>query len=138
MVVHCRAIPVGTSATAITSFANAFEPSSCAAFWFGPNTAMPCSRRASATPLTRGASGPITTSSALSSRAILVTASRSFTSTARVSTSLAMPSFPGAQTMSVAGVPVRMRALTIACSLAPEPTTRILIEASLPPGIIAL
>ena len=67
-----------------------------------------------------------------------MTPSGSLISTALVSTSLAMPSFPGAQTMFAAGVPVRMRALTIACSLAPEPTTRILIEVSLPPGIIAL
>jgi len=36
--------------------------------------------------------------------------------------------------MSSAGVPVRIRDFTIACSLAPEPMTRILTLASLLPG----
>ena len=44
-------------------FAKVFEPSSCAAALPGPNTGMPRSRSASATPATSGASGPITTRS---------------------------------------------------------------------------
>ena len=47
----------------MTSFANAFEPSSRAAAASGPKTAMPRVRSASARPATSGASGPITTRS---------------------------------------------------------------------------
>ena len=60
---------VGTPAAAMTSFANALEPSSCAA---APRRAearrCPRARTASATPATSGASGPTTTRSAPSSR----------------------------------------------------------------------
>ena len=54
---------VGTPRVAITSFANAFEPSIRAAAAFGPNTLRPASRRASPRPATSGASGPTTTRS---------------------------------------------------------------------------
>ncbi len=56
---------VGTPAAAMTSLANAFEPSMRAAAADGPKHAMPASRTASATPATSGTSGPITTRSAL-------------------------------------------------------------------------
>ena len=59
---------VGTPAASITSFANDFEPSICAAAALGPNTAMPRCRSSSASPATSGASGPTTTRSIRSSR----------------------------------------------------------------------
>ena len=43
--------------------AKALLPSSCAAAADGPKQAIPCARTASATPRTRGASGPTTTRS---------------------------------------------------------------------------
>ena len=63
-VVQTRAAAVGTPAAAITSLANALEPSSRAAAPLGPNTGMPRVVTASATPATSGASGPTTTRSA--------------------------------------------------------------------------
>ena len=53
------------------SLVKPLDPSSCAAAAFGPKTANPASRSASATPATSGASGPTTTRSiaALSARA---------------------------------------------------------------------
>ena len=58
-VVARTARPVGTPAASMIRFANAFDPSSWAAARPGPNTGMPRSRSASATPATSGASGPI-------------------------------------------------------------------------------
>ena len=60
---------VGTPATAITAFANRFDPSMRAAAADGPNTGIPECRRTSATPATSGASGPTTTRSMSSERA---------------------------------------------------------------------
>ena len=57
---------VGTLAAAMTSLANALLPSSCAAAADGPKTRNPLARRTSATPATRGASGPMTTRSTAS------------------------------------------------------------------------
>ena len=57
-------------------FANAFEPSICAAAALGPNVAIPAARSASATPSTSGTSGPITTRSTSSLRANATTARR--------------------------------------------------------------
>ena len=54
---------VGTPASRITSFANAFDVSSCAAACVGPNTGMPCAMHASARPAASGASGPTITAS---------------------------------------------------------------------------
>ena len=48
----------GTPAAAMTSFANAFEPSIRAAAALGPKTRKPNRRRASARPSTSGSSGP--------------------------------------------------------------------------------
>ena len=71
------ACAVSTPCAAITSLAKALEPSIRAASLFGPNTAMPSSRRASATPATKGISGPMTTRSEFNSLASAVTASGS-------------------------------------------------------------
>ena len=57
-VVQTWARAVGTLAAAMTSLANALLPSSCAAAADGPKTRNPFARRTSATPATRGASGP--------------------------------------------------------------------------------
>ena len=67
-VLQSRASAVGTPAAAITSLANAFDPSSRAAAPDGPKQAMPAAVTASATPATSGASGPTTTRSTPSSR----------------------------------------------------------------------
>ena len=50
---------VGTPAAAMTSLANAFDASSCAAAALGPTTARPSARSRSASPAASGASGPI-------------------------------------------------------------------------------
>ena len=65
----------GTPAAAMTSLANALEPSMRAASFDGPKHAMPAARTASATPSTRGTSGPMTTRSASHCRASFTTAS---------------------------------------------------------------
>ena len=59
---------VGTPAAAMTSFANAFEPSIRAAAALGPKTRKPNRRSASARPSTSGSSGPTTTRSTSSER----------------------------------------------------------------------
>ena len=58
-----KLLAVGTPASCITSLAKFLLPSSWAAAFDGPNTLMPAARKRSAAPLTRGASGPITTNS---------------------------------------------------------------------------
>ena len=57
-------VAVRTPAADITSLANDFDPSMRAASFVGPKQAIPAARTASATPSTRGTSGPITTRSA--------------------------------------------------------------------------
>ena len=59
-----RAAAVGTPAASMTSLAKDLLPSIRAAAADGPNTAKPASRSSSATPATKGASGPMTTRSA--------------------------------------------------------------------------
>src|SRR5262245_56896831 len=122
-VVHTYARPVGTSAPAITSLANALEPSIRAACADGPNTATTASRNGSATPATSGASGPTTTRSTASSRASATTAPLSAISTGRHSATDAIPGLPGAAyTCSTSGS--RVNAQASACSRPPVPSTR--------------
>ena len=121
--VRRTARPVGTPARCITSFANVFEPSSCAAAFDGPNTGTPSARTASATPATSGASGPITTRSIDSSRTNSAMSSGSDWLMRIRSASVAMPMFPGAATISCAFS--FASECTRACSRAPEPSTRI-------------
>src|SRR5450755_43540 len=105
------------------SLQNALEPSSSAPAAVGPKQRMAALARASATPATRGASGPTTTRAAPTSRARATTASPSRASTSRTATSRAMPALPGAHTTSgVLGE--RASACTRACSRAPPPMTR--------------
>ena len=117
--------PVGTPAASMIRFANAFDPSSRAAARLGPKAGMPRSRTASATPATRGASGPITTRSMSFARANPVTAAGLSGSSSTIVASRAMPALPGAAKISCRTSSPR-RARTMACSRAPAPRTRIL------------
>ena len=131
MVVHTCAMAVGTPASAMTCLAKAFEPSSCAAAPDGPNVANPAPRRASATPATSGASGPITTRSTASSRARRTTSSGSVAATAWLVPTSAVPALPGATcTAATAGSAASDRAR--ACSRPPEPITRMSTPAGYP------
>ena len=87
---------VRTLAAAITSLAKALEPSMRAASREGPKHAMPSARTASATPSTRGISGPITTRSARNCLASAVTSSAEVMSTSYCSAIRAVPALPGA------------------------------------------
>ncbi|ELT43115.1 exonuclease VII large subunit [Arthrobacter nitrophenolicus] len=116
------AMAVGTPASAMTSLANAFEASSCAAALLGPNTGIPASRTASETPAASGASGPTTTRSTASLVASAATASGSLPLMLYVGTSLLMPALPGAAwTSDTLGSASRER--TMACSRPPGPMT---------------
>src|SRR3954451_18228870 len=112
---------VGTPAEAMTSLANALEPSSCAAPAAGPKWAMPAASRRSARPATSGASGPMTTRPTDSPRASSTSPSRSSTPTATQRACSAIPGLPGAARSS-GRRGERASALTIACSRPPEPT----------------
>jgi hypothetical protein len=97
--------------------------SSRAAAADGPKTAIPASRRRSATPFARGTSGPTTTRSTPCSRArpTIAAVSSAFTS-GKQSAIRAMPSLPGAaSSFPTSG----LRAIfhTSACSRPPDPTT---------------
>src|SRR5215203_586042 len=115
---------VGTPASSISSFANAFEPSSSAAALLGPKAGMPASSRASTAPATSPASGPITAklTPRACAAATIATASSAATS-GRHSASATIPALPGAQRTSVT-CDERRSARTIACSRPPPPTTR--------------
>ena len=126
-----RGRAVGTPAAAITSLANAFEPSIRAAAALGPKQAIPAARTASAAPATSGTSGPITTRSARTSPASAATAAGSPTASGRCSATIAVPALPGAQTSAVtAGSAASAR--HSACSRAPPPTTRTRTGARVP------
>ena len=101
---------VGMPASAITSLANAFEPSIMAAAAPGPKQPIPASRSASAAPATSGASGPITTRSGPSLRASATICSGTGPTSGYVSARAAMPGFPGAAWTSSA-----LHARTRAC-----------------------
>src|SRR3954454_3438734 len=78
------------------SLVKPLEPSSCAAAALGPNTAIPAARRASATPPTSGASGPITMRSTPLRCASSTTAAALHGSAATHSAHRPIPGFPGA------------------------------------------
>ena len=115
---------VGTPAAAMTSLANALDPSSRAASRLGPKQAIPRSRTASATPATSGASGPTTTRSAPRSAASAATASPDSGSTSWSVATAAIPGLPGAAWTSVTPGS-RERARARACSRPPVPMTRV-------------
>ena len=117
---------VGTPAAAMTSLAYALDPSICAAGADGPKQAMPCSRTASATPATSGASGPMTTSSArrCSASAATCAASRD---RGRAQDCRPAGRFLRCLASTTAATPHRrLSASTRACSRPPPPTTSTL------------
>src|SRR5215207_7384961 len=120
-----RCAAVGTPAASITSFANAFEPSSRAASARGPKQRTPSAASASASPATSGASGPTTTRSTPASRAARASAAGSSPGASSGRASRRMPALPGAHSSSGA-CGDRSSVRTSACSRPPEPTTRTL------------
>src|SRR5450755_2337431 len=104
------------------SFENALEPSSWAAAALGPKQSTPAARRASPSPATSGASGPITTRSTPSASAAATSASTSSDATSISRASPAIPALPGAHNSS-GERGERARACTRACSRPPAPTT---------------
>ena len=128
--VHVMARAVGTPAACISSFENAFEPSTRAAPADGPKTAMRARRRASPRPSTSGSSGPTTTSPTSRWWASATRPPTSSTATSWQVATRAMPGLPGAQCSS-RQVGLAASACASACSRPPEPTSRILIAPSL-------
>ncbi len=117
---------IATPAASATSWQNAFELSMRAAAAEGPNTRIPASVSASATPAASGASGPTTTSSTARCRATSTIARGSSGSTfaRRTRASRAIASDPGATTTSFTpGSAASFQAS--ACSRPPPPTMRI-------------
>src|SRR3546814_48761 len=96
---------------------NAFDPSSRAPSAPGPKTSLPCARRSSASPSTRGCSGPTTNRSASMA-------------SAGVSTDPGMPGLPGVTTTSA----VRASTIASACSRPPDPTTQTFTGENLEPA----
>ena len=121
---------VGTPAARMTSLAKALEPSRTAASLPGPKVSMPTSRRASATPATSGASGPMTTRSTLSCCARSTTATGEAGSAEWSVAIDARPGLPGAAWSSVTDGSAA-RARPSACSRPPEPNRRIFTGVSL-------
>ena len=111
--VNVRWRAVGTPAPSSTSFIHSFEPSRRAPSAPGPTTRRPAARRRSASPATRGSSGPITYRSASSS-------------SAGAGTEPGMPGFPGVTTTSAE----RRSTSASACSRPPEPTTQTAHQAN--------
>ena len=106
--------------------ANAFDPSSAAAALPGPNTGMPLGAHGVRDARRRaGPPGPMTTSSMPLSTAYRATTAPFDGSSATVSTTAASPALPGAAMISCPASS-RSSAVTMACSRAPDPSTRIL------------
>src|SRR6476469_2487593 len=109
------------------SLVKPFDPSSWAAAALGPNTAMPASRNASATPATSGASGPITTRSIAWLRASATTAAGSHGSAATHCAQRAIPGLPGAA-ISRSQLGDCLRRQASASSRPPDPNSRIFMD----------
>src|SRR6476469_7530398 len=109
------------------SLVKPFDPSSWAAAALGPNTAMPASRNASATPATSGASGPTTTRPMALPRANSTTAAGSHGSIATQSAQRAIPGLPGAAT-SLSQLGDCLSRHASASSRPPEPNSRIFMD----------
>src|SRR3954451_12465543 len=114
---------VGTFAAAMTSLANALDPSRRAAAREGPKAARPRPWSSSTSPATSGASGPTTVRPTSSRSTRSAMGAMSSTPASNVRASCAMPGLPGvARTSGACGE--RVSARTIACSRPPAPTTR--------------
>src|SRR5688500_2784271 len=114
-----------------------FDPSNCAGIRFGPNAQKPIVRRLSASPSTRGPSGPMTISSIECLRQKSTTARWSDGSIPTISACSAMPGLPGAANI----LPSRGDCASFqasACSRPPEPSSRTFMD-DLPaePGLLA-
>src|SRR6478672_3143762 len=109
------------------SLVKPFEPSSWAADALGPNTGTAAVRRASATPATRGASGPITTRSIPLAFASFTTASGSQGSIVTQSAHRAMPGLPGAA-ISLSQLGDCLRRQASASSRPPDPKSKIFMD----------
>src|SRR5215469_7904391 len=128
---HVLDLAVGTPAAPMTSLAKDLEPSIMAAPRPGPKQAIAADRTASATPLTRGASGPTTTRSVSSLAASAAISAGAAVLAACSSASSAMPGFPGAACRSVTAVSLA-RERASACSRPPDPMTSTRTAQSLP------
>src|SRR3954471_6092733 len=122
------------------SFVKPFEPSSRAGIRFGPNTQKPMVRRLSASPSTKGASGPMTISSIEFFRQKSTVARWSAGSIATIWAWSAIPGLPGAAN----SLPSRSDCASFqasACSRPPEPSSRTFMDRSDPPqdlGLLAI
>src|SRR6476469_2979057 len=109
------------------SLVKPLDPSSCAAAALGPNTAIPASRSASATPATRGPSGPITTRPTPCPFASSTTAAESHGSIATHCAHRAMPGLPGAA-ISASQLGDCLSRHASASSRPPDPNSRIFMD----------
>jgi len=113
----------------IRSLENAFEPSSIAAFFLGPNTLKPSASNASTIPPTSGSSIPITVRSIAFSLANATSLSNSIALISTHSATSAIPALPGAQyILSTLGLWLIFQHM--ACSRPPLPTTKTFICSS--------
>src|SRR5689334_4666103 len=115
------------------SLVKAFEPSSRAAACRGPKQRRPAAWKASTTPITSGASGPMIVSPTFSAFASATrpATSSAATSTLRTRGSVAVPPLPGAtSTPETLGDCAHFQAS--ACSRPPEPTIRTFMGKSVP------
>mmetsp|Transcript_13285 Transcript_13285/g.32292 ORF Transcript_13285/g.32292 Transcript_13285/m.32292 type:complete len:274 (-) Transcript_13285:206-1027(-) len=121
-------LAVGMSYLASRSLRNPLDPSRRAAEAEGPKHGTPAAFRESASPSTRGASGPHTTSPTafFSQKATTAAWSFSFTSTVCTPSSTTIPALPGQQKRSPHVGDSRSRQHS-ECSRPPPPTTSTLI-----------
>ncbi len=119
---------VGTLYFAISSLAKTLLDSNCAAGLFGPNILRSYLLNSSTIPRDNGTSGPTTVRSIFS---LLAKSKRPWISSALISMHsavCAIPPLPGAQNILSANFDLETEH-TRACSLPPDPTTRIFINA---------
>ena len=119
----------GMPCRSMKALATALLPSSRAVAASWPNTGMPRARTASATPATRGTSGPATTRSGRFAAHQAATAAGASRSSATQAPSSARASLPGAETSST-GVGEALSFKARACSRPPAPRSRIFMGAS--------
>src|SRR5258708_5846643 len=109
---------------AMNAFAKSLELSSCAAACAGPKIFCPAARKASTMPAASGPSGPTTVSATCSRRANSTRSGMAVSATLVSDASRAVPALPGAtNTLPTRGLWAIFHAS--ACSLPPEPTTRM-------------
>src|SRR5882724_9902065 len=107
------------------SLARALLDSKRAASLRGPTTFSPRLSNVSTSPAARGASGPTIVKSIFDASANDASAAPSLTLIDTHSAICAMPALPGAQNSCKRSLDVRCNAQQIACSLPPDPITRI-------------